>query len=102
MSRLLELQMMGEKPLVKGQLFFRDTNSGKDQLPPGMKLMMVCGLVAVPENFPVEGETMVQVKGFANRDSVELHTEVQGTPIGRHYGAWSLESIMLAPGIWKF
>jgi len=100
MSRLIELAMEGQQPLVTGQLFFRDTNTRPDNLPKGMKLMMVCGVLAVPENFPVNGEEMVRVQGFANRDSVELHTQVNGTPVEKHYSAWTIDNILMSP-IWK-
>ena len=100
MSRLVELEMMGEKPLVRGQFFFRDANADHVKLPPGMKLMMVCGVLAVPENFPVPGENMVRVRGYANIDSVELHTEVTGKPL-LGYEGYDLGSIMTSP-VWKF
>lgn len=100
MSRLLELAMEGQKPLVTGSLVFRDASAGGVDLPPGMKLMMVVGVVAVPENFPVNTEEQVRIQGFANRDSVELHTQVHGKPIGDHYAGWELGRLLLEP-IWR-
>jgi len=99
MSRLLELEMMGEKPLVTGSLFFRDAVGGP-KLPNGLKLMLVCGVIAVPDNFPVAAENIATLRGFANRDSVEFHIDPVGKPIGSQYFGWSIESIITAP-VWK-
>lgn len=98
MSRLVELALLDQKPLITGRLFFRDANAPA-KLKPGYKMMMVTGVIAVPENFPVEGETHVDVQGFANPDSVELHTQVVGTPVPQVL-AMSLDQVLCQP-IWR-
>lgn len=97
MSRLLELEMMGDKPLVTGRMYFRDAAGGPKI--PGKKVMLVFGVIAVPENFPIKGEHVSMIRGFANPDSAELHFDPVGQNYPQYYG-WSVEQILYEP-IWK-
>jgi hypothetical protein len=100
MSRMLELQMSNAKAYVTGSLVFRDASADKEAIPPGTKLMMVFGVVAVPDNFPIPSDNQVRVLGYANRDSVELHTQVDGKPLGDQYAGWTVNDVLMAP-VWK-
>lgn len=49
---------------ITGQLFFRDTPKGASgPAGPGRKLMMVVGIVAVPEDMDIKGEHQYVVSG---------------------------------------
>ena len=101
MSRLLELEMSGDEPVFTGQVFFRDASFGGNQeLPNGLKLMMVCGVIAVPEDFQIPGENMVMARGYKNKDSVEIHVEPTGKPIAGIYSAKTIDAILMSP-VWR-
>jgi hypothetical protein len=54
-----------KKNHITGQLFFRDTlsDSSVDAAGPGRKLMMVVGIIAVPEDTEIKGEHQYVVAG---------------------------------------
>lgn len=92
---------------ISGQLIVRNTSSSQKHVAgPGRKLVMVFGVLAVPEDFPLEGEHQYAVLGKVD----ELRGVV--THILPDYGrdiavafkesvdGWRPDQLLTAP-IWK-
>jgi hypothetical protein len=63
--------MSDKQNYVTGQLFFRDTPKDTNSpAGPGRKLMMVVGIVAVPENMDIKGEHQYVVSGAMLTDEI--------------------------------
>ena len=77
--------MSDKKNNITGQLFFRDTpKEAHGSAGPGRKLMMVVGIVAVPENMPIKGEHQYVVSGAMLTDEIlRLGVNVQNGVIDR-------------------
>lgn len=63
--------------MLTGQLIFRD--SAQPSPRDGCKLMMVCGVIAVPLDFPFKGEHQYVISGGSGNLYVHLGTEVNLT-----------------------
>lgn len=88
---------------TSGTLIFRDTSK---KMPKGKKLMLVFGVVAVDENFPIAGESMVYVKSgdaFMMPDLPGVTCfalQTPGTPIDPKYSGWDVSQLLTEP-IWR-
>jgi hypothetical protein len=61
--------MSDKQKRITGQLFFRDTpKNANGPAGPGRKLMMVVGIVAVPEDIDIKGEHQYVVSGGKSRN----------------------------------
>lgn len=96
----VEMEMDGHAPNLSGSVIFRDVAPTKKP-PVGMKLMLVVGVVMVPENFVIKGETMVQLRGFSDKKSVVIFSNPESQPLDPKYGGWKIGDI-LNEAIWKF
>lgn len=89
------------KPELTGSLIFRDASMPRTmELPPGKKLMLVMGVVAVDETFQIPGESFVRVRAQGQRDAVHMQVEPTGVPLDPKYAGWNSEDIFNEP-IWK-
>ncbi len=105
MSVLLEKQINGEPVVATGSLYFREANSSDEGAAAfkkrGKKLMMVVGVIAVSEDFQIEGESMVRLQGFAGKKELTFCLEPKGTTTGyEHYLGWEIGDLLTQP-IWK-
>lgn len=93
-----------ETPSIKGQLFFRDTGQPHPR-DPNMKVMLVMGLVAVPNDFSIKGEQMCKIMGETGKNmqrqpTVSLLVDGKGQHIGKEYFGWDMKDIFTAP-VWR-
>lgn len=72
---------------ITGQLFLRDKGRG----PNGKRLMMVVGVIGVPEDTDLEGEHQYTISNLTLCDGVDLSERVRG------FGA----SNLLTESIWR-
>lgn len=97
---MLQLELEGNAVQVNGSLIFRDVKA--NQKPPsGMKLMLVAGVVMVPQNFVIPGESQVQIKGYAQNGSLAIFTNPGVRALDEKYLGWEIGDI-LTEAIWKF
>jgi hypothetical protein len=91
---------------ISGQLIVRDTHaSGGNPAGPGRKLVMVFGILAVPEDFPLEGEHQYATIGIvSDTQAVRLNILPE---FGRdllvgeqNYDGYRPDQLLTAP-IWK-
>ena len=98
-STVLEKLALGQEPIISGTLFFRDAAGPK--LPPGTKLMLVVGVVAVDESLDLHGESMIPVTGYEDFGSVALMlSSTQVYTLDRKYGGWNVNQLLTQP-IWR-
>jgi hypothetical protein len=98
---MIQLGMEGAREEMRGNLLFREASIDKSNLPSGHKAMIVAGVVLVPDHFLIEGETMVQVKGFNTGRELCIFTNPATAKIDKRYSGWRLEDVLMEP-IWKF
>lgn len=96
--------MSDKKNLITGQLFFRDTpKETHGPAGPGRKLMMVVGILAVPEDMEIKGEHQYVACGTKPVDGMirlVIATEsgvIDRTKEAAGYAAGQL----LTQGIWQ-
>jgi hypothetical protein len=87
------------KPELTGSLIFRDTKADA-KVPPGKKLMLVFGVVAVDENFAVAGETQVRVRAQGGEGIVHMQLKTPGEPVDPKYLGWRADDILEQP-LWS-
>ena len=88
--------------MITGQLIMRDAGSA-DSLLPGenKKLMMVFGIVAVPNDTKLQGEHQYVVAGTDNAGVVQLEVPLRGAlDVSEHTRGNSPGGIMRKP-IWR-
>ena len=89
--------------LISGQFFFRDTGSkaGMER-----KLVIACGILAVPHDFPIRGEHLatavggLQLFGVEACPTIRIYTnpQVDKTEFARGMG---MDGLLTSP-IWRF
>jgi len=96
--------MSDKKNLITGQLFFRDTlKESRGPAGPGRKLMIIVGVVAVPEGMDLKGEHQYVVSGAMLTDEIlrlGVYTKsgvIDRTEEAAGYSAGQL----LTQGIWQ-
>lgn len=87
------------KPQITGQVIFREVDA-PIQNRPGKKLMMVVGIVEVPEDFKFQGEHQYVIAG----DTTEKHTKIlfhnDGKNVAKQISHMDADQMLLAP-IWQ-
>lgn len=81
--------------MLTGQLIFRD--SGQPSPRDGCKLMMVCGVIAVPLDFPLKGEHQYVISGSSKNLFVHLDT---GINLTEQIQGLTLNQIITSP-LWR-
>lgn len=96
--------MSDNQKYITGQLFFRDTpKEAHGPAGPGRKLMMVVGILAIPEDMDLKGEHQYVVSGVKLTDEIlrlGVHTQsgvIDRTKEAAGYAAGQL----LTMGIWQ-
>lgn len=86
--------------MLTGQLVFRNV-SESDVCRPGYRVMMICGIVAIPDNRPfdmsIKGEHQYVVSG--NDNIIRIHTDSEVDLTEKLRGV-SLDGMIKSP-IWR-
>ncbi|MET0980252.1 MAG: hypothetical protein ABWX90_03290 [Candidatus Saccharimonadales bacterium] len=98
---MMQLGMEGAREEMRGHIMFRDVSIKEADIPEGHKAMLIAGVVLVPEHFLIEGETMVQVKGFNTGQELVIFNNPNTVKLPVKYHGWSIEDVLNEP-IWKF
>lgn len=96
--------MSDKKNHITGQLFFRDTpKEAHGPAGPGRKLMMVVGILAVPEDMDIKGEHQYVVSGAKLVDGmIRLGIATESGAIDRtKEAAGYAAGQLLTMGIWQ-
>ena len=87
------------QPQIKGQIIFRDVDADVKNRP-GKKLMMVVGVVEVPDDFKFKGEHQYVIAG----DTTENHTKIlihsKGKNMSKEINHADADQMLLLP-IWQ-
>lgn len=98
---MIQLAMEGARQEMRGHLLFRDASGDNENIPEGHKPMLVFGVVLVPDHFMIEGETMVEVKGFNTGRELVIFNNPNSRKLDAKYAGWTINDLITEP-IWKF